>query len=260
MEAAIKNKLCRYLDAGRTNQSTNLSRDQLHHLYWEKQLSTTQIGELLGLTSTGVRNWLVRLGIPRRTDSEANKIWASRRSELDLRIRAQKVRATWYSKSEEDRAAINKTRATKPENKQAAKLKRLETIQRTGGTKSKAEDQFYNQLLISFEVADIVRGYSDSRYPFSCDFYIKSKDLFIEYQGHPTHGPEPYDSSNSKHLELLISMREHHLSTDTWTQRGPLKIQTALKNNITLFLVYPHHTHYKVANGEMVASQISELW
>ena len=52
-------------------------------------------------------------------------------------------------------------------------------------------------LLIIFEKDDIIRQYYDKdRYPFNCDFYIKSKDLFIEYQGHPSHGYCPFNRNN----------------------------------------------------------------
>lgn len=245
---------------GKKNKSANLSRDQLYHLYWEEQLSTTQIGKRLGLTSTGVRNWMVRLNLPRRTDSEANKIWAGKRSEHELQARARKVRATWYSRPVEEREAINRTRATKPENRQAAYLKRLASIQKTGGTRSKAEDGFYRQLLLSFEAEDVIRGYSDFRYPFSCDFYIKSLDLFIEYQGHPTHGVEPYNSASPEHEKILSEMQRHGIPVDTWIRRDPYKLQVAVENNINLILIYPHHTHYRVAGGEVTALQLSELW
>lgn len=45
--------------------------------------------------------------------------------------------------------------------------------------KSISEDQCYNLLKEIFP--DIIRQYRDVRYPFNCDFYIPSNDLFIEY-------------------------------------------------------------------------------
>ena len=45
---------------------------------------------------------------------------------------------------------------------------------------SSYEDVFYSKLLLIFDSEDIIRQYYDDRYPFNCDFYIKSKDLFIE--------------------------------------------------------------------------------
>ena len=31
----------------------------------------------------------------------------------------------------------------------------------------------------------------DGRYPYYCDFYIPSEDLFIELNAHPSHGSKP---------------------------------------------------------------------
>lgn len=45
---------------------------------------------------------------------------------------------------------------------------------------SKPEDRFYEMLCSKFGAEDVIRQYDDARYPFACDFYVKSKDLFIE--------------------------------------------------------------------------------
>lgn len=245
---------------GKKNQSLNLSKDILQQLYIEEQLSTVQIAQKLGCTSASICNYLVKYGIPRRTDSDANKIRMGGRSDETLRIRAQKVRQTWYSRPLEERNQINKSRATKPENREAARQKRLATVRAGGGTKSKAEDAFLKRLLISYDEQDVIRGYFDARYPFNCDFYIKSKDWFIEYQGHPSHGTEPYDVGNPQHQEILQRMVETGIDPTTWIKRDPKKLQTALENNITLILIYPHHTNYKVEGGKMTALQLNDLW
>ena len=45
---------------------------------------------------------------------------------------------------------------------------------------SEPEEEFYQYLLTKYNKTDIKRQYKDTRYPFMCDFYIKSLDLFIE--------------------------------------------------------------------------------
>ena len=51
--------------------------------------------------------------------------------------------------------------------------------------KSKEEEKYYSYLLHLYSSEDIVRQYYDKdRYPFHCDFYIKSEDLFIEVNKH----------------------------------------------------------------------------
>lgn len=76
-------------------------------------------------------------------------------------------------------------------------------------------------------------------YPFNCDFYIPSLDLYIEYNGIWTHVGCFYDENNEDNkntLEKWKQASEHsdfYLSAiDTWTRRDLNKLNTALKNNL----------------------------
>lgn len=74
---------------------------------------------------------------------------------------------------------------------------RVESIRnRAGDTKSRngtwassgPEESLYRRLVDRFGDADVVRQYNkDSRYPYHCDFYIASRDLFIELNGDWSH-------------------------------------------------------------------------
>ena len=67
--------------------------------------------------------------------------------------------------------------------------KRNATLRKNNSyNKSKSEEKIYNLLLTKFNKSDIIRQYKSDLYPFACDFYIKSLDLYIEYNGHWTHG------------------------------------------------------------------------
>lgn len=101
---------------------------------------------------------------------------------------------------------------------------------------------------------DVFRNYIDIRYPYRCDFYIKSKDLFIELNLHWTHGPHPFDENDLNDIELLnmwkskqeIQTLENgkkrqnmYFSAEyTWTVSDPLKIKTAHKNKLNYILLY----------------------
>ena len=50
---------------------------------------------------------------------------------------------------------------------------------------------------------NIKTQFSDNRYPFLCDFYIEKLDLFIEYNGHWTHGSHPFDINNKNDILKL---------------------------------------------------------
>lgn len=43
---------------------------------------------------------------------------------------------------------------------------------------------------------DVVTHYKSKEYPYSCDYYIPSCKMYLEYQGFWTHGLEPYDGYN----------------------------------------------------------------
>lgn len=83
---------------------------------------------------------------------------------------------------------------------------------------------------------------SDDRYPYNCDFYIKSKDLFIELNGHYTHGNHWFDAKN--HDDLL---RVKHLmdsgkaknkeAVRIWIESDPMKRESARKANLR-YLVF----------------------
>ena len=113
-------------------------------------------------------------------------------------------------------------------------------------TKSNQEDKAYQILLTKFSKDDILRQYRSNLYPFACDFYIKSLDLYIEYNGHWSHGKEPFNPNNLKHIEILNIWKQRSLETNfknkkkqsyvdainIWTIKDPLKYKTAKDNNL----------------------------
>lgn len=103
-----------------------------------------------------------------------------------------------------------------------------------GGT-SKAEKKALEMLKQTYP--DIIHQYRDNiKYPWNCDFYVPSKDLFIEYQGYYTHGKHPYnkdDEEDRKELERL----KHKYGSDSqavtiWSIKDVEKRETAKKNNL----------------------------
>ena len=61
---------------------------------------------------------------------------------------------------------------------------------------SKPEEQLYEALKFIYGQNNVIRQYSDTRYPFRCDFYIKSEDLFIELNRFWSHGGRLYDPND----------------------------------------------------------------
>lgn len=78
-------------------------------------------------------------------------------------------------------AKTNEFKAFYQENRTSIKAKEYATKLKNGTfNSSKPEDEFYEALAAKFGADDILRQYRDARYPFRCDFYVKSIDTFIE--------------------------------------------------------------------------------
>lgn len=126
--------------------------------------------------------------------------------------------------------------------------KRLNTLKKhhTFNT-SKPEKDFLISLLNLFPAEDIAYQYKDSRYPFACDFYIKSLDLFIELNCHWTHGGHPFDSGNNSDMTKLNEWRKRQQETNSkfysnaihvWTDLDVRKREDASRNHLNYIMLY----------------------
>lgn len=115
----------------------------------------------------------------------------------------------------------------------------LEASLQSSSSKSKAEDTIYEKLCSIYGEENIIRQYKSELYPFHCDFYIQSEDLYIEYQGSWTHGSMPYiegDTACTQQLQLWKEKAENSEyykdAIETWTYRDVIKRETAHKYNL----------------------------
>ena len=117
------------------------------------------------------------------------------------------------------------------------KLKRYLTKKKNNTfTISNQENKIYKLLQQKF--IDTKRQYKSEKYPFSCDFYIPSLDLYIEYQGHWSHGKHPFKNI-SDDLKILNIWKEkakiskfYKNAIDVWIRRDPKKREIALQNRL----------------------------
>ena len=103
-----------------------------------------------------------------------------------------------------------------------------------GGSISVSEGRIYEVLVKKFGEDDVIRQYKEKRYPWHCDFYVKSKDLFIEYQGFYTHYTEPFNPENivhQTHLQTLIDANRNNY-IKTWTINDVAKRNKAKENGL----------------------------
>lgn len=112
-------------------------------------------------------------------------------------------------------------------------------------SKSKLENNFLNYLKLKYESDDIITQYKSKEYPYYCDFYIKSINLYIEIQGHWTHNDHPFDINNLNDYQIMNIWRTKSLSDkyyknalNTWTIKDVEKRNTAIQNNLNYLEIF----------------------
>jgi len=100
--------------------------------------------------------------------------------------------------------------------------------------KSNLEDESY--ILLKEKYTDIKRQYRSEVYPFNCDFYIPSLDLYIECNYHWTHGGKIYEGTEEDN-QLLQKWKDkntqyYNNAINTWTNLDIKKYKIAKQNNL----------------------------
>lgn len=103
---------------------------------------------------------------------------------------------------------------------------------------SKIEVTMYQLLVHRFGENNVIHQYKCDKYPFQCDFYIKSLDLFIELNAHWSHGKHWFGSDDGDENKLLMWKDKANVShyyreaIVTWTVRDVKKRQIAIDNHL----------------------------
>ena len=119
---------------------------------------------------------------------------------------------------------------------------------------SKIEQQFKEYLEQNYP-NDFEYQYRSELYPFNCDFYIKSLDLYIEIQGNWTHGKHPFNENNQKdinQLNILNRKNQEFINKGkiknlyknaiyTWTELDVKKRKYAHDNNLNYLEIFSNN-------------------
>ena len=102
---------------------------------------------------------------------------------------------------------------------------------------SQPERDAYALLVQKFGKDDVVPQYRSDRYPYKCDFYIKSLDVFMELNIYWMHGGHFFDENNESDLEklqvwLASNKPSYERAIYVWTQNDLDKRDIALQNNL----------------------------
>lgn len=104
---------------------------------------------------------------------------------------------------------------------------------------SKPEEMLYDMLVNKFGEDDVIRQFSSDKYPYNCDFYITSRDMYIELNASWTHDDHFFDENNPDDIAKLNkwhSLSPEHpfykIAIETWTVRDINKINAAKKHSL----------------------------
>lgn len=106
---------------------------------------------------------------------------------------------------------------------------------------SNPEKLCYDYLISKYP--DIIYQYKSEEYPFNCDFYIPSKNLYIELNIHWTHGGHPFDETNINDIMVLEKWKSknskfYNIAINTWTVRDPYKRKIAIDHNLNYLEIW----------------------
>ncbi len=105
---------------------------------------------------------------------------------------------------------------------------------------SNQEEQSYN--ILKEKYPDIIRQYKSDVYPFYCDFYIPSLDLYIECNYHWTHGGKPFENTDEDNIKLeqwkSKNTKYYYNAINTWTNLDVKKKNIAKQNNLNYIIFW----------------------
>ena len=138
----------------------------------------------------------------------------------------EKYGVEWFCFTEKNKLAVNSKESIE---------KGIQTKKERGNLNT-SEQEKKSEKILKEKYSDLVCQYKSLVYPYHCDFYIPSLDLYIECNYHWTHGYKPYEG-NKEDLKLLNQWEEsntkfYNNAINTWTIRDVNKRNIAKQNNL----------------------------
>lgn len=139
---------------------------------------------------------------------------------------------------------------------QDALQKHYNTLKRNKTFKvSEQENIVYKELCNFYGETNVKRNHKTKKYPFRCDFYITSLDLYIECNFHWTHGHMKYDGRKTKCKQQLALWTEkaktskyYQNALNVWVFRDIRKYKCARKNNLNYIILWKLQDLYDFLN------------
>ena len=183
--------------------------------------------------------------------------WAHH-TEEDRKEIGNKISEKYQNKSDEEKIKIQKLKSNAQKevwrNKSSEEIansvaKIMETKKKNNSFHTSKPEEKMKQFLVSLFGGDSIKPQycEDFRYPFPCDFYIKSLDLFIELNLFMTHGFHPFNSNSFEDIKILKNWEEkskfhplYKIAIKVWTENDPKKLKIAKENKLNYLMVYSY--------------------
>ena len=138
---------------------------------------------------------------------------------------------------------------------EAFRRKAMATKRAAGTFNSSAgEDELYGLLVAKFGESDVIRQYYSDLYPYDCDFYIKSRDMYIElnaFKGHNRHwfGSFELDDVEAAGWKSMVKRPDDFYNTtlNVWVSSDVEKRKTARENNLNYVVFWD----YKISDAKL---------
>ena len=137
---------------------------------------------------------------------------------------------------EKTKATIIKNKRLNP-NYQSEVTNKINKTKKIHRSFNSSKDELIILNKIKEKYFNVKYQYTSKKYPFACDFYIPELDLYIDYNGHWTHGNKPYDANDIDCVDLVNNWRNkntkyYNMAIYVYTDLDVRKRQISKKNKI----------------------------
>lgn len=93
-------------------------------------------------------------------------------------------------------------------------------------------------LIQIFGEQDVCTNYVSNVYPFKCDYYIKSRNLYIELNAHWTHGGHWYTESDRLRIDEWNTKSKFYQNAVTTFSVRDVKKRNIARQNVLNYVVF----------------------
>ena len=134
---------------------------------------------------------------------------------------------------------------------QKAKNKEWETKINNGTINTSSCENDIENWLISNNIKYFRNYNKDKRYPYHVDFYLPDYDLFIEIQGHWSHGKHPFNKFNKDDIQKKKKWENkaqnsnfYKSAINVWTNTDVSKRKTEKNNELNYIEIFSINIDY----------------